>query len=164
MAFNNAIRNLILTQGHDGEELLDVLDHIESFGGEKLTNNYLANRSKQRHKVYEYSRVIKVALMNWTSGVAKGLIKHGVDNGLDAWRKLYYKYVPLAEDLQNLLIQELMNVQIVTEADVDQIFVDIERIRDLYTKAGTDEDDSSDRWIRAAVLRKLQDFILKLHA
>ena len=102
--------------------------------------------------------------MNWTSGVAQGLIKHGVDNGLDAWRKLYHKYVPLAEDLQNLLIQELMSLKIVTEADVDQLFADIERIRDLYTKAGTDEDDLSDRWIRAAVLRNLPDSILKLHA
>ena len=39
MPFNNAIRNLILTQGHDGEELLEVLDHIESFGGESLQIN-----------------------------------------------------------------------------------------------------------------------------
>lgn len=105
MQFNNLIRKLIFTQGKEGEDLLDVLDHVESFGGEKFTNAYLNNLHKQRPKVYEYSRAIRAALMNWIGGIAKGLIKHWVDNGLDAWRKLSHKYVPLAEDLQNFLIQ-----------------------------------------------------------
>ena len=164
MPFNNGIRNFIMTQGQDGEELLEILNHVETYGGEKFTNKYLHNLSKQKPKAYEYSRAIMAALMNWTGGIAKGLIKHGVDNGLDAWRKLYHKYVPLAEDLHNILIQELMGLKRIVENDIDQVFADIERIRDLYAKAGTDDNDISDKWIRAAVLRNLPDSIFKLHA
>ena len=36
--FNKAIRNLILAQGEDGEELLKVLDHIETYGDQKFTS------------------------------------------------------------------------------------------------------------------------------
>ena len=164
MPFNNAIRNLILTQGQDGEELIEALDLVESSPGEKIISNYLDNLFKLRPKVYEYSREVKAASMNWIGGVAKGLVRHGVENGPDAWRKLYHKYVPLAEDLQNLLIQELMSFKTATESEVDSLFTDIERIRDLYIKAGTDEANLSDRWIRAAVLRNLFDSVLKLHA
>lgn len=102
--------------------------------------------------------------MNWIGGIAKGLVKHGVDNGLDAWRKLYHKYVLLAGDLQNLSIQESMSLKTATEREIDKLFNDVECIRDSYIKAGTDTEDLSERWIRAAVLRNLPDPILKIHA
>ena len=56
--------------------------------------------------------------------------------GLDAWRKLYYRYVPLAEDLQNILIRELIALKPVTEQEVDNLFADVERITELYVRAG----------------------------
>ena len=34
----------------------------------------------------------------YTSDIAEGMIKYGVYNGFDAWRRLYNHYVPLAED------------------------------------------------------------------
>ena len=159
MPFNNAIRDLILTQEQDGEELIEILELVESFGGEKIINNYLDNLFKLRPKVYEYSRAVKAALMNWIGGVAKGLVKHGVEHGLDAWRKLYHKYVLLAEDLQNLLIQDFMSLKTVIESEVFNVLTDVERTRDLYIKASADEDNLSDRWIRAAALRNPFDFI-----
>lgn len=55
-----------------------------------------------------------------------------------------------------------MTSKTVSGTDVDQLFVDIERIIDLYTKAGADEDDLSDRWIK--VLRNLSDSTVKLDA
>ena len=48
--------------------------------------------------------------------------------GLDAWRKLYYRYVPLAVDLQNILVRELMSLKPVSEQEVDNLFAEIERI------------------------------------
>ena len=62
----------------------------------------LDDLARQRLKIYEYSRVIKVAFMHWTGGAAKGLIQHDVDNGLDVWRKLCHRHVPLADDLRNI--------------------------------------------------------------
>ena len=34
---NNALRRLMLVQGKDGDELLDILDEVEQCGGEKFT-------------------------------------------------------------------------------------------------------------------------------
>lgn len=164
MQFDNGIRNLIMTQGQDGEELFEIFNHAETYGGQKFINKYLSNLAKQKPKAYEYSRAILAALMNWIGGIVKGMIQHRVDNGLDVWRNLYHKYVSLAEDLQNSSIQELMGPKRVAENDIDQLFAHIERIRDLYIKAGTDINDILDKLIRAAVLRNLFDSIFKLHA
>ena len=75
--------------------------------------------------------------MNWTSGVAQGLVKHGTEGGLDAWRKLYHKYIPLADDLHNILIGQLMSIRPVNEGDMESLFDEIERIREFYIKAGS---------------------------
>ena len=64
MPFNNGLRNLIMTQCQDGEELLEILRHVESYGGDKFINKYLNNLAKQRLKAYEFGRVIMAALMN----------------------------------------------------------------------------------------------------
>lgn len=71
--FNNAISNVVMTQGEDGEELFDSFDHIESYGGEGFINDYLENASLQRPKAYEYSRAINVALMILSGGTKKAL-------------------------------------------------------------------------------------------
>ena len=84
--------------------------------------------------MYEYSRAITVALLIWTDGVAKGSIKHGVDNGLDALRKLYHRHVPLAGDMQNTLTCELVSLKAGAEADTDTLFGEAERIRYMYSK------------------------------
>ena len=50
----------------------------------------------------------------------------------------------------------------VSEADVDSLFDEIARIRDLYLKAGPGE-DLSDKLIKSAILRNLpNDFIKNL--
>ena len=59
--------------------------------------------AKEYQQLYEYDKSIKAALMNWISGVARGLVTHGTEGGLDAWRKVYHKYMPLADVLQNIL-------------------------------------------------------------
>ena len=106
--FNKSLRKLIITQGHDGEELLKILDHIETYGETKLTNVKLKALADIYRKTYEYARAINAALLTWIEGAAHGLVEHGCDNGLDAWRRLCNRYIPAAEDRQNLLMEELM--------------------------------------------------------
>ena len=105
-------------------------------------------------KITEYEILIKAALLIWTSGVANRTIKYGILNGSDAWKKLYHKYVFLAEDLQNIFIQELMALNSISENDIDTLFNEKEKIKDLYAKAKS-IDDLSDRWIRAIILKKI---------
>ena len=81
-------------------------------------------------------------------------------NGLDAWRKVYHRYIPLASDLQDILIRELYDLKPVTEAEIDSLFDEVARIKDFYIKAGP-SDDLSDRWIKSAVLRNLPKELVK---
>ena len=84
-----------------------------------------------------------------------------VQCGFDAWRRLYNKYVPLAEDLQNILIRQLMSLKPVSEGEVDQLFDEVERIRELYIKAGSVDEPMCERWLRAAILQHLPDKIVQ---
>ena len=43
---------------------------------------------------------------------------------------------PLAADLQQILIQELCSLNLVTEDNIDSLFNKVERITELYTTAG----------------------------
>ena len=47
--------------------------------------------------------VIDAALFSWTEGAAHGLVDHGCENGLEAWRS-YNRYIPASEGLRNLSI------------------------------------------------------------
>ena len=156
LPLNNAVRSLILVQGADGEVLLRILDKIEARGATKFTSAELQAMITKYPKVAEFDVAIKAALLNWTTGIANNMIEYGVNNGLDAWRKLYHRYVPLADDLRNILIQELMSLKHVSETEIDTLFNEIERIIDLYSKTGP-ADDLSDKWIRAAIMRNIPE-------
>ena len=95
LPFNNALRRLILVQGKDGEELLDILDEVEQCGDDKFTKEDLKDIANRCPKIYQYDRAVKLALLNYITGTAHGRVKYGVEGGLDAWRELYNRYVPL---------------------------------------------------------------------
>ena len=159
--FNNQLRRLILIMGKDGDELLEILDVMEKLGGRKFTRQLLAEYHKDYPKIYEYDRVVKAALLNWTAGLAQGLVTYGNEGGLDAWRKMYNKYVPLADDLQHILIRQLMSIKLVNEQDVDSLFDEIERIRELYIKVGSDDEPICEKWFKVAVLQNLIDKVVQ---
>ena len=159
LPFNNALRRLILLQGKDGEQLLDILDEVEQCGGDKFTKQDLQELSIRCPKIYQYDRAIKLALLNYIIGMAHGRVKYGVECGLDAWRKLYHRYVPLAEDLQNILIRELIALKPLAETEVDNLFAEVERITELYMRAG-ETNPMQDKWVKAAVLQNLPDRIV----
>ena len=111
-------------------------------------------------KAPEFDRAIRAALFNLTNGIAKGLVQHNVANGLGAWRKFYHRCIPLASDLQDIFIRELYDLKPVSEADIDNLFDEVARIRGLYLKAGPG-DDLSDRWFKSAIIRNLPKDLVK---
>ena len=161
LPFYKAMRRLIYAQGEDGEQLLLLLDVVEKLGKEAFTNEQFQELASRCPKTKEYNRALTSALLNYTTGVAKGMMEYGVSNGFDAWRRLYNHYLPLAEDLQQLLIHELYSLSPVNENNIDGLFNQVERIVELYTKYGRADDPISERWIKAAVMRNLPKQLTK---
>ena len=81
---------------------------------------------------------------------------------MDAWRKRYNKYIPMADDLQNILIRQLMSLKRVQGSDKDNLFDEIERIRELYIKAGCESDPMSENLIKAAMMQHLPDKVVQV--
>lgn len=82
------------------------------------------------------------------------MVRYGVHNGFDAWRRLFNRYVPFVEDLLQILIQELYDLEPVTETDVDKLFNDIQRTSEWYISAGSES--VAEKWLVAVVKRHLQ--------
>lgn len=157
LPFYNSLRRLISVQGKVGDDLLQRLDDVEKLGAEQFTNEDLEELAGACPKACEYDRTIQLALHNFNTGLAHGRVTYGVAGGLDAWRKLHHRYVPLAEDLQNILVRELVLLKQVDEQEVDNLFAGVERIIELYTKAGADTDPIQDKLIKAVVMQHLPD-------
>ena len=155
LPFYKSVKRLIYNQGEDGELLLDILTELEKEATEKFTNAQLKGLVRQYPKAAEFNRAIFSVLLNYTDGIAKGMMEYVVDNGFDAWRRLYNHYLPLAEDVQQILIQELYALQPVTENNVDTLFNQVERFIELYTRAGKTDDAISDKWIKGCRISKL---------
>lgn len=129
---------------------------MEQSGDVKVTKEDLRDLVAQYLELYQYDRAVKFASLNYTTGVAHGRVKYGFEGGLDAWRKLYHRYVPLADDLQNIPIRELIVLKPVAETDVDNLFSEVERITELYIKVG-ESDLLQEKWVKAAILQNLPD-------
>ena len=153
LPFNKSIRKLIKAQGRNGLVLLQILDYVEKYGPKLFTNTKLAALVEQCPRAVEYNVAIQNVLGNYTSDVAEGMVRYGVCNGFDAWRRLYHYYIPLSQDLQQILIQELYDLKLVGENEVDKLFNDIQRISELYVRAG--DENIPEQWLVAAVKRNL---------
>ena len=62
--FNKAVRKLIMAQRCDGDELLKILDHVESYDDNKFTAINLKALYDIYPKAYEYARDAYAALLN----------------------------------------------------------------------------------------------------
>ena len=105
-----------------------MLGKVEALEAIKYTNEQLQVMISRCAKVAEFDTGVKSALLNWTMGTANSFVRRIIDNGSDAWRKLYHRYVPFADDLQHISICELMSLTPVFEYDIDKSFNAIERI------------------------------------
>ena len=151
MPFNKAVRKLIKAQGPKGVVLLTILDEVEKYGDEPFDNDRLLALIEQYPKATEYNLAIQNVLENYTTDIAEGMIRYGVYNGFDAWRRLFHHYVPMADDLQQILIQELYDLKPVSENEVDKLFNEIQRISEWYIRSGTEA--MAEKWLVAAVKR-----------
>ena len=77
---------------------------MQALEATKFINSQLQSIITKYLKIAEFDVAINVALWNWITRVVNNMLKFGVNNELDAWRKLYHRYVPLADDLQNAWI------------------------------------------------------------
>ena len=57
---------------------------------------------------------------------------------------------------KNILIRELIALKQVTETEVDNLFSEVERILEFYTKAG-ESDALQEKLVKAAILQNLPD-------
>ena len=90
-----------------------------------------------------------------------------MENGFDAWRRMYNHYIPPAQDLKKIFMQELYALKPVTESEIDSFSMEAERITELYLKVIISEDPMLEHWIMAAILRNLpkqltRDLVLEL--
>ena len=138
MPFNKAMRKLIRAQGIDGELMLEVLIEVEKYCNTPFDNDKFHDLILQCPKAAQFNAAVQAALENYTTDVAEGMVRYGVLNGIDAWRRLYNHYVFLAEELQDILIQELYELRPVDEGSIDKLFDEIHRISEWYVKAGTE--------------------------
>ena len=115
----------------------------------------LARFTREMLKATEYDRSIKVALTNWTQGIAQGLVEHGTECGFDAWRKLCNRYVPLADDMQNISIRQLRSIKPVSENEMDSSFDETEFTREQSAKVRSKEGPMSEKWEKFAILQNL---------
>ena len=93
MHVNKAIRKLIRAQGPMGISLLRILIDVEIYGSEPYDNNKFTALQLQCRKAVEYKTAIMSVLETYTSDIAEGMIRYGVHNGFDAWRRLYNHYM-----------------------------------------------------------------------
>ena len=107
MLFNKAVKTFLKAQWPRGIQLLTIFERVETYGDKPHDNTTRAALAAHCSRAYEYQVAIHNVLEAYTIDIVEGMVRYGVHNGLDAWRTLYHHYVPLAEDLQQILIQEL---------------------------------------------------------
>ena len=140
-------------QGEGGELLLVILTEVEKWGGITFNDEQSEELARQCPKAAEYNRAIMSALFNYITSVAKGMVEYGVENGFEAWRRFYHHYLPFAEDLQQILFQDLYTFSFASEGNIDSLLNQMERITELYTTVGRPDAAISEKWINVAMFR-----------
>ena len=118
LEFNDSQRELVAIEGVDGERLNMIFTWAEKQGDKTITDRHLEKLERYIRKIWEYNRAIHAALKNWIDGDAKRLIKYEVAGGLDAWRKMYIEYIPMAQTRQDIILTEILELQPVTDKRV----------------------------------------------
>lgn len=128
---------------------MKIFDYVETLGANKFTHTHLIKLKRKCGKACEYGRAVKSVRLNWTAGIAHGLVKCRAEGGLHVRRKLYNKYSCFffASAMQHILIREFVSFKPVGETDIDQSLFDVERICDLYIKVGLEEDHNLNKGV-----------------
>ena len=161
LQFYKSMRGLIYNQGEDRGNIVGLFTELEEAGASTIIKTQHKEMVQTYPRAAQCNRAILSALLNYTAGIARGMVEYGVENGLGAWRRLYHHYMPLADDVQHLFIQQLYVIIPVTENNIDGLFNKAETITELYASHGKAEDHMSEKWLKAAVTRNLPKHIVK---
>ena len=100
-------------------------------GDTPVAEEVLTTLGVNEDAVKQLEHSLYMFMKNFTAGHAKEVIKHGVYNGIDAWRELYKDQLPLAEDKRNILMTEFMKLkEPASSGRLRHLVPEIERITD----------------------------------
>ena len=133
---NDSQRELVGIKGRHGAIRNRLLTWAEQQGDIIITNAVLEKFENTVPQIWEYNRAIHASLKNWTDGEANRFIKYEVEGGIDAWRKLYIEYIPLAQTRQDIILSEILELKPVTSKDVRNCLNRVEELRHKYNQCG----------------------------
>ena len=110
-AWARAAKDHFKGRGTHGRWLVGILDWPVRVGDVQITNEVLVKLGVPKDTMKQLEHAVYMFMKNYTAGHAKEVIQHGVQNGIDAWRKLYRNQLPLAEDKRNLIMTEFMRLK-----------------------------------------------------
>ena len=117
--------------GAEGDNLLEVIEEIETYGATTFDNDKRQGLARLYPKVAEYNWAIMFRLLNYITSIAKGMVEHGVEHGLDAWRWVYHRHIPFVEGFLKFSMQELYALKQVSKNEIDSLPNEVERITGL---------------------------------
>lgn len=111
----------ISIKGKDGDVLNTILTWAENEGDCEVTTRHLEQLEKMVLKIWEYDRAVHATFTNWMEGDAKRLMRYEVNGGVDAWRKPYIEYIPLAQMRQDTILTKILNLKLVSAKNVRKL-------------------------------------------
>ena len=78
-----SMMRLMFNQCEDGELLLDSPAEVENRCVEQFSRTTLRGFARQCPKAVEFNRVVLSAALSYSTGIAKGMVEYGVENGFD---------------------------------------------------------------------------------
>ena len=133
---NENQRELVHIKGRHGDVLNKVLTWAEKRNDMPITDNELMELERSIPKIWEYNRAVHAALKNWTEGDANKLVRYGANGGIDAWRRLYAEYIPLAQTKQDIILTEILEMKPVNDKNVRKLLNRMEELQYKYNQCG----------------------------
>lgn len=82
------------------------MEWAERLGDTQVTEDVPSKLGIQEGTTKNIEPAMSTFMKNFTAGHTKEVIQHGVDNGIDAWGKLFGDQLPVADYKRNILMTE----------------------------------------------------------
>ena len=137
LEFKDSQRELVAIKGVDGDILNKILTWDERRGDKIITDDQLERLEERIPQIWQCNKAIRAAFKIWTDGDAKRFIKYEVKMGIDAWRKMYIEYIPMAHTRQDIILADILELQPLTDKQVRQFFNRLDEHRYKYNQCGS---------------------------
>ena len=154
----------IKTRGAQRRVLVNILDWAERMGDVTITNDALGKLGVPANIISQMEHALYMLMKDCTAGHAKEVIQHGVQNGVDARRKLYRDQLPLAEDKRNLIMTEFIRLKEPANATgLRHLTLEIERIIDSWDRVSnrTFDEDAKIGKLRGLIPANIRCYIAR---